>query len=232
MRLLLYIALPAALGLRSSGRTIVFRRLPTRAHLSGRPQTTMARPTVHFEPNQGQVKGRTEWMAQARGAAVYITGPEVVFALGNDNAHMKFVGASPKPKGTGVDPTGGYSNYFLGKTEKSWFTGIPHYGSVRYTNIYPGIDIVYHSQDGNVEYDFVLAPGADPNLIELAFDRNVEINKDGDLILAGLRQHRPRVMQDGLEIEERVQTRQVPRRVHINLAQLRPHASADDRSRA
>ena len=51
---------------------------------------------LHFEPNMGQVKGRTEWMAQSRGASVYITGPEVVFALGNDNAHMRFVGASRK----------------------------------------------------------------------------------------------------------------------------------------
>src|SRR5580704_4972875 len=69
--------------------------------------------STHFEPNMGQVKGRTEWMAQARGASVYITGPEIVFALGNDNAHLKFIGALTA-KGTGVDPTGGYSNYFLG----------------------------------------------------------------------------------------------------------------------
>ncbi len=177
----------------------------------------MVRPTAHFEPNQGQVKGRTEWTAQARGAAVYITGPEVVFALGNDNAHMRFVGASPKPKTTGFHPTGGYSNYFLGKTEKSWFTGIPHYGSVRYKNAYPGIDIVYHRQNGNVEYDFILAPGADPNQIELAFDRDVHIDKDGDLILAGLRQHRPQVVQDGREIASEYKLVS-PRRVHIKLA--------------
>ena len=182
-----------------------------------RPQTTMARPTaVHFEPNMGQVKGRTEWMAQARGASVYITGPEVVFALGNDNAHMKFTGARPA-KGAGVDPLGGYSNYFLGNTEKSWFTGIPHYGSVWYANVYPGIDVVYHSADGNVEYDFVLAPGADPNQIELAFDRDVRIGEEGDLILAGLRQHRPRVTQDGREIASEYRLVS-PRRIHINLA--------------
>ena len=86
-----------------------------------------------------------------------------------------------------------------------WFTGIPHYGSVRYTNIYPGIDIVYHTQNANVDYDFVLAPGADPNQIELAFDRDVEINKDGDLVLAGLRQQRPHVVQDGHEVASEFQ---------------------------
>src|SRR6202030_3710 len=68
---------------------------------------------THFEPTRGQVKGRTEWMAQARGASMYITGPEVVFALGNDNAHMRFVGASRKSKGAGNEPLGAYSNYFI-----------------------------------------------------------------------------------------------------------------------
>jgi uncharacterized protein (TIGR03437 family) len=170
----------------------------------------------HFEPNMGQVKGRTEWMAQARGASVYITGAEIVFALGNDNAHMKFVGAQAA-KGTGIDPLEGYSNYFLGHSEKSWFTSVPHYGSVRYANIYPGIDVVYHSSDGNVEYDFVLAPGADPNQIELAFDRDVHIADDGDLILTGLRQHRPRVMQDGREIASEYQLVGA-RRARIKLA--------------
>ena len=92
------------------------------------------------------------------------------------------------------------------KAEKSWFTGIRHYGSVRYTNIYPGIDVLYHSQNGNVEYDFDLAPGADPNQIELAFDRDVDIGKDGDLILAAFAlQHRPHVMQDGREIASEFQ---------------------------
>jgi uncharacterized protein (TIGR03437 family) len=183
----------------------------------GRPPTMMARPTaVHFEPNRGQVKGRTEWMAQAREAAVYITGPEVVFALGNDNAHMKFVRAR-RAIGTGIDPLGGCSNYFLGNSEKSWFTGVPQYGSVRYKNVYPGIDVVYHASDSKVEYDFVLAPGADPDQIELAFDRDVRIGDDGDLILAGLRQHRPHVVQDAREIASEYQMVGT-RRVHIKLA--------------
>jgi uncharacterized protein (TIGR03437 family) len=156
--------------------------------------------TLHFEPNLGQVKGRTEWMAQAHGAAVYVTGPEVVFANGGDNIHMHFVGASRKSKSTGVEPLGAYSNYFFGPTEKTWFTGIPQFGSVRYANLYRGIDIAYHSSDNDVEYDFLLAPGANPEQIELAFDREVHIDGHGDLIAGALRQHRPRVVQEGQEI--------------------------------
>jgi uncharacterized protein (TIGR03437 family) len=171
---------------------------------------------IQFEPNHGQVKGRTQWMAQARGASVYISAPEVVFALGNNNAHMKFVGARAA-MGTGIDPTEGYSNYFLGKTESTWFTGVPHYRSVRYADVYPGIDVVYHSSGSDIEYDFVLASGADPNQIELAFDRDVHISDDGDLILAGLRLRRPRVMQDGREIASEYQLAR-GRRVQIKLA--------------
>ena len=177
-----------------------------------RPQAT-----THFEPNQGQVKGRTEWMAQAHGAAVYITGPEVVFALGNDNAHMRFVGASSKPKSTGIEPLGAYSNYFIGPTGKTWFTGIPNFASVRYSNVYPSIDIVYHSSNHDIEYDFVLAPGADPDQINLAFDREVHIDPEGDLIAGTLRQHRPRVVQEGHEIASEYELTP-DNHVHIKLA--------------
>ena len=51
-------------------------------------------------------------------------------------------------------PTGGHSNYFVGKTEKEWFTGIPHYERLRYRDVYPGIDIVYYGTEGRIEYDF------------------------------------------------------------------------------
>jgi uncharacterized protein (TIGR03437 family) len=172
---------------------------------------------LHFEPNVGQVKGRTEWMAQARGASVYITGREVVFALGNDNAHMRFVGASRTSKSTGIEPLEAYSSYFIGPTERTWFTGVPHYGSLRYSNVYPGIDIVYRSSDTDVEYDFVLAPGADPDQIDLAFDREVHIDPQGDLVAGTLRQHRPRVVQEGREIASEYQL--TPNNhVHIKLA--------------
>lgn len=217
MRLFVYVAFSTAVMLAQGGADDRFLSSANSTILNGRPQKSMVRPTLQFEPNQGQVKGRTEWMAQACSAAIYITAQEVVFALGNDNTHMKFVRASSKPKGTGIEPTGGYSNYFLGKTEKSWFTGIPHYDSVRYTNIYPGIDLLYYTQNGSVEYDFVLAPGADPNQIELAFDRDVRVDKNGELVLAGLRQHHPQVMQEGRKIASEYQ-RVSPRRVHIKLA--------------
>ncbi len=190
--------------------------LPVRSTLFLLAVANLAAFPLHFEPNQGQVKGRTEWMAQARGACVYITGPEVVFAQGNENAHMRFIGASRKSKGVGIAADAAYSNYFIGSTEKTWFTGVPHYGSVRYSNVYPGIDIVYHSSGTDVEYDFVLALGTNPDQIDLAFDREVHIDQHGELVAGTIRQHRPRVIQEGREIaSEYVLTRD--HHVHFKL---------------
>ena len=105
-------------------------------------------------------------------------------------------------KGVGEEALGGYSNYFVGKHEDEWFTGVPHFGRVRFADVYPGIDLVYYSTGRNVEYDFVVAPGADPSVIELAFDAPVRV--DGDLIVSAggktFRQHRPRVFQGAVEI--------------------------------
>jgi uncharacterized protein (TIGR03437 family) len=160
----------------------------------------LANQSLHFEPNQGQAKGRTEWIAQAHGAAIYITGPEVVFASAHDNTHMRFIGASRKSRSVGVDPLTSYSNYFLGPTRKSWFTDIPHYESVRYTGVYPGIDVLYHTVENQIEYDFLLAPNADSDQIQLAFDHPVHIGDQGNLEVGSFCQHKPRVLQSGHEI--------------------------------
>jgi uncharacterized protein (TIGR03437 family) len=153
---------------------------------------------VWFEPNRGQVSGQTEWIGRAKGAYLYITANEVVYA-NKKNVHMRLVGASTKARVEGMDPTGGYSSYFTGRDEKTWFTGIPHFSRLRYRDVYPGIDIVYYGSGRNVEYDFVVKPGADPDRIELAFSEPVKID-GGDMLVAGLRQHRPRVMQNGRTI--------------------------------
>ncbi len=174
---------------------------------------TVARTPVYFEPNRGQVAGETQWITRAPGSNVYITGSEVVFGLTTKtrfthNAHMKLVGASVEAKAEGLEPLGGYSSYFAGKTEKDWFTGIPHFGRVRYKNVYPGIDLVYYGNQRNMEYDFLVAPGADPKQIELVFSNVDSLRVDaGDLIIraAGreMKQRKPRVFQAGRELGSR-----------------------------
>ncbi len=157
-----------------------------------------ANGSLWFEPNMGQVTGRTQWIARSAGAMTYITGPEVVFAS-THSEHMKLVGAAASPTMEGVEPLGSYSNYYIGQNEKNWFTGIPHYARVRYRNVYRGIDLVYYANGRNLEYDFVVASGADPNQIQLAYSEPIKID-GGDLVVAGIRQRKPKVFQDGREI--------------------------------
>jgi hypothetical protein len=80
---------------------------------------------------------------------------------------MKLVGASPNPKIVGMDELPGKSNYFIGNDPKKWRTNVPNYAKVRYASVYPGVDLVYYGNQGQLEYDFVVSPGADPEAITL-----------------------------------------------------------------
>jgi len=62
-----------------------------------------------------------------------------------------------------------YSNYFLGNDPKKWRTRVPHYGKVRYKEVYPGIDLVYFFKDGQLTYEFYVKPGGDPRQIAMKF---------------------------------------------------------------
>ena len=80
---------------------------------------------------------------------------------------MKLVGANPNPKIVGMDELPGKSNYFIGNDPKKWRTNMPNYAKVKYANVYPGVDLVYYGNQGQLEYDFVVQPGADPRQIAL-----------------------------------------------------------------
>lgn len=77
------------------------------------------------------------------------------------------------------------SHYYQGSDPKQWRTGVPHFGRLRFRSVYPGIDLVYYGKEGTLEYDFEVAPGADPRRIGLAFEgaRSVMQTAEGDLRL-------------------------------------------------
>jgi hypothetical protein len=84
---------------------------------------------------------------------------------------LKLLRANPAANVIGVSELPGKSNYLTGNDPKKWRTNVPTYGRVRYENIYPGVDLVYYGKKGGqLEYDFVVAPGADPRVIALAID--------------------------------------------------------------
>lgn len=88
----------------------------------------------------------------------------------NDVVRMRLVGASRVAELSGMDELPGIVNYFIGNDPKRWRSNIPTYAKVRYRNVYPGIDLVYYGREGQLEYDFVVEPGADPTVISLAFE--------------------------------------------------------------
>src|SRR5438093_740242 len=98
---------------------------------------------------------------------------------------MKFVGANPKTRVKGQKELPGKANYFIGNDPKKWRTNVPTYAKVQYRDLDHGIDLIYYGNQRPLEYDFVVSPGADPNLIRLAFQgaKEITLADSGDLIL-------------------------------------------------
>jgi hypothetical protein len=117
---------------------------------------------------------------------------------------MKLVGANPSPKMAGEAALPGKINYLIGNNPAKWRTNIPTFGKVRYEAVYPGIDLVYYGNQQQMEYDFIVAPGADPNQILVdvrATGRSpLQIADNGDLVLAtdggDVRMKKPVIYQD------------------------------------
>ena len=81
----------------------------------------------------------------------------------------------------------GKVNYFIGNDPSRWHSDLPTYLKVRYSSVYPGVDLVYYGSHRQLEYDFIVAPGADAKPIQLQFSgaKQLRIAKDGDLVLQG-----------------------------------------------
>ncbi len=113
----------------------------------------------------------------------------------------QFVNGSPGSKAEAVEPMPSRAHYFLGNDPRQWRRDVPHFQKLRYRNVYPGVDLVYYGNEGALEYDFVVAPGASPAAIELAFHGADKLSTapNGDLLLEAdgyaVRQLRPKVYQ-------------------------------------
>ena len=139
---------------------------------------------------------------------MFLTGNEALLELrgrrgGSSSLRMKLDGANESSETIGLDETGSRTNYLIGNDPSKWHTDIPNYAKVRYEQMLPGIDAIYYGNGQQLEYDFVVAPGSDPDQIRLTFDgpKKAKIDaKTGDLILetgAGdIRQLRPVVYQN------------------------------------
>jgi hypothetical protein len=115
---------------------------------------------------------------------------------------IQFIGANPAPRIVGKEALSGRVNYLVGQDPKQWLTGVQTYAKVAYEGLYPGVDLIYYGKQGQLEYDFVVAPGADPRQIKLAFRGadKIDISPAGELVLhthSGLlRMHKPALYQE------------------------------------
>jgi hypothetical protein len=131
---------------------------------------------------------------------------------------MRLVGANASARVTGTEELPGKSNYFIGNDPRKWRTNVPNYAQVKYQNVYPGVDLVYYgNQGGQLEYDFVVAPGADPSAIALTVaavsGRRTAAGApplqiaDGDLLIptddGEVRLHKPVVYREQFTVDSR-----------------------------
>jgi hypothetical protein len=103
-----------------------------------------------------------------------------------DVVRMQLAGANAKVEPVGVERLPGSSSYFLGNDPAKWRSDIPSFAKVRYAGVYPGVDLVYYGNQRQLEYDFVVAPGATSDLIRLKFEgaKKLELDPDGNLSIA------------------------------------------------
>ncbi|MFI5353334.1 MAG: SBBP repeat-containing protein, partial [Candidatus Binatales bacterium] len=164
---------------------------------------------LYFERNAGQTDPQVHFLSRAGAFNLFLTETEAVLLLAQDPAlrkpagaitsagaaaaprhessvlRIKPIGANPNPRIDGLERLPGHVNYLLGDDPSRWRTNIATYARVRYRSIYPGIDLVYYGSRAALEYDLIVAPGADPGRIALAVDGAGEVSVDpaGDLIL-------------------------------------------------
>lgn len=158
---------------------------------------------LSFEANQGQSDPQVKFLSHGSGYTMFLTSTEMVLTLKqNTNSeihnagntlqnpkstvlHIQLVGSNPAPQIEGLNELSGKSNYFVGSDPKKWHSLVSQYARVKYQRVYPGIDLVFYGNQQQLEYDFLVAPGADPKDIRLGFKGmdKLSLDDDGNLIL-------------------------------------------------
>ena len=163
---------------------------------------------LSFEANHGQTDASVDFLARGQGYGMFLRPTEAVVILKEPSGkpatepknksksgvkinapvrvmRMKLSGARPTSTAEGLDELPGKVSYFIGNDSAKWKKSISTYGRVRYKEVYPGIDLIYYGNQQQLEYDFVLAPGARASEIALQFEGvdKVEVDASGDLLL-------------------------------------------------
>jgi hypothetical protein len=162
-----------------------------------------------FEENRGQVDRKVEFLSRGSGYTLLLSPTEAVLALSAQRSksqdprgvramqptpsharstmlRMKLIGANPSAQASGLEELPGKINYFIGSDQEKWRTNIATYARVKYREVYPGIDLVYYGNQRQLEYDWIVSPGAKPEAIRFAVEgaTRIRVDSTGDLVLA------------------------------------------------
>jgi uncharacterized repeat protein (TIGR01451 family) len=176
---------------------------------------------MFFEANQGQTDPRVKFLSRGHGYSLFLTANEALLNLhvetrpsaspsawARNVIRMRLDGANSAARVSGAELLPGKSNYFIGNDPSKWHRNIAQYARVNYESVYPGVDLTYYGKQGQLEYDFRVAPGADPNKIALTFEGASTRLDGGDLVLStshgDVHFHAPYIYQPDGNTKERV----------------------------
>ena len=153
----------------------------------------LAKRPLSFIENRGQTHASVRYEVRAQTHTVFFTPREVVFATSPQNdsrrkgeaLRIKFTGASPNPTVSGLDRLSADYNFFSGNDPANWRTDVPTYGSISYTGLYKGVDLIYRDSDGEIERDFVISPGTSASVIKMRYEgaKRVRVGREGNLLV-------------------------------------------------
>jgi len=124
---------------------------------------------IVFEENRGQASREVLFLSRGAGYGVFLTRNRTLIASNDAKVVQIGLVSAKEVKPEGVDRLSAKSNYFIGSEPAQWHTGIFNCARVRYADVYPGIDVLWHGRDGQIEHDFTVGPGGDPRKIRFFF---------------------------------------------------------------
>jgi Beta-propeller repeat/FIMAH domain len=163
---------------------------------------------MRFDRALSHSKGGWDFSARGAGYAVFLSEGTATLALPPTGAGaplaitMRLLGARHPTAVTGLDRLPGVTNQIIGTDPQQWQIGVPGYAKVEYRDVYQGVNAIFYGTQQQLEYDFVVAPGADPRDIAIAFDgaSSVSLDGHGDLVIAtpvgDIVQRAPRIYQE------------------------------------
>ena len=154
-----------------------------------------SRVPLYFETNQGQTDGKVRFLARAGGYTAFLTSHETVLLYHNGTpgekdgrdavVRMGLSGSLESSVIEGGERLPGIVNYLIGNDPSKWHTRIPTYSEVHSDKVYPGVDLVYRASGKQLEFDFHVAAGANPDPIQMTYSgaSRMHLNAVGDLVL-------------------------------------------------